>query len=242
MRTFVLVHGAWHGSWCWDRLIPALAARGHRATGVELPCDQVDATTDDYLDAIEAEITDPEHTVLVGHSLAGLLTPIVAGRRTVRELVLLAALLPLPGSSWREQLSSLHPMTKGYEEHYLPRRKVDELGRTLWRPEDAAEVFYQDCTSEDTAEAIAQLRPQGPAPIVERTPLIETPSVPIRYIACTQDRAVSPGWGAATARERFGATVEWFDASHSPFWSRPDDLAEVLVKPHRNGPHGALGS
>lgn len=63
----------------------------------------------------------------------------------------------------------------------------------------AARGLYQDCASEDTAEAIAQLRPQGPAPIVERAPLIETPSVPIRYIACTQDRAVSPEWGALTA-------------------------------------------
>jgi hypothetical protein len=85
----------------------------------------------------------------------------------------------------------------------------------------AARGLYQDCASEDTAETIAQLRPQGPAPIVERTPLIETPSVPIRYIACTQDRAVSPEWGALTAGECFGATVEWFDASHLVAPGRP---------------------
>lgn len=93
----------------------------------------------------------------------------------------------------------------------------------------AARGLYQDCASEDTAETIAQLRPQGPAPIVERTPLIETPSVPMRYIACTQDRAVfrsgerSPR-GNASARPSSGSTPRT--------WSRPDDLAEVLVKPH----------
>jgi len=39
MATFGLVHGSWHGGWCWERLIPELEARGHRAVAVDLPAE-----------------------------------------------------------------------------------------------------------------------------------------------------------------------------------------------------------
>jgi hypothetical protein len=55
-------------------------------------------------------------------------------------------------------------------------------------------------------------------------------AVPIRYVLCSQDRAISRDWAIRTAREQFDATIEEFDASHSPFWSRPADLAELLTE------------
>ena len=63
----------------------------------------------------------------------------------------------------------------------------------------------------------------------ETSPLDPPPAVPTRYILCSQDRAISRDWAIRTAREQFDATIEEFDASHSPFWSRPADFVELLA-------------
>ena len=72
MSTFVLVHGAWHGAWCWERLIPELNHRGHRAIAMDLPCDELDAGLGDYADAAAAACAGiDEPVVVVGHPLPG---------------------------------------------------------------------------------------------------------------------------------------------------------------------------
>src|ERR1700682_4384448 len=94
MATFGLVHGAWHGAWCWEALIPELQPRGHRAIAMDLPSDQRAATFDDYAAAVAASLPPNPDLVLVGHSLAGMVIPLVALRRPVQLLVFLCALIP----------------------------------------------------------------------------------------------------------------------------------------------------
>ena len=93
----------------------------------------------------------------------------------------------------------------------------------------AAELFYHDCAPSTAAWAAAQLRPQSPAPIAERTPLAAYPDVPMHYLGCRGDRAVSGTWARTTARARLGRDVVWTDGSHSPFLADPDGLAELLL-------------
>ncbi len=236
MSTFVLVHGAWHGAWCWDRLLPELRARGHRAVAVELPSDDPAADSDAYLRAIDERVEDPGSTVLVAHSMAGLIAPVYSERRPVRELVLLSSLLPLPGASWREQLAASRPMTDRFYRDFLPHQSKDHEGRSSWPPEQAAELFYHDCPPADAAAAAARLRPQAGTVLTERTPWSgEVPS-PVRYVVCDDDRAVSGAWGQDAARTRLGARVEHLPSSHSPFWSRPAELAGLLTAGHGDGP------
>jgi pimeloyl-ACP methyl ester carboxylesterase len=63
----------------------------------------------------------------------------------------------------------------------------------------------------------------------ECAPALDTPLVPTRYILCRRDRVISRQWATRTAREQFSARIEEFDASHSPFWSRPADFAALLI-------------
>src|SRR2546425_1097792 len=68
---FVLVHGAYHGAWCWDQLRAELERGGHASTAVDLPCDDPDAGAERYVDEVIHAI--PKHAnavVLVGHSMA----------------------------------------------------------------------------------------------------------------------------------------------------------------------------
>lgn len=95
MSTFVLVHGAWHGAWCWSRLLPDLEARGHRQSSMELPVEDGDATFEDYADVVLASYpADVEDAVLIGHSLGAMVLPLVAASRPVSMLVFLCGLIP----------------------------------------------------------------------------------------------------------------------------------------------------
>ena len=80
MTTFVMLHGAYHGGWCWDLLVPELEARGHRAIAMDLPCDDPEAGHDAYLAAALAAIDGErgEHVCVLGHSLGGFTVPLVA--------------------------------------------------------------------------------------------------------------------------------------------------------------------
>src|ERR1700733_14247957 len=103
MTHFVLVHGAWHNAWCWERLIPALRDAGHSVSAVALPKQpgvgaEVCATT------IEKALSrSADDTTVVAHSAAGPVAPLAAQRARVAELVLVAALMHVPGTSWIEQ-------------------------------------------------------------------------------------------------------------------------------------------
>jgi pimeloyl-ACP methyl ester carboxylesterase len=232
MTGFVLVHGSWHGAWCWERVLPELRRRGHDAVAVDLPLHDASATAESFAEVIGSVIGEPSDTVLVAHSMSGLVAPVLAERRPMRELVLLAALLPRPGASWVEQLGdAFHPTFTGYRN-----RMVRDGYVTSWRPEDAAELFYHDCDPSDAADAAGRLRPEACRGVfTEKTPLTARPPVPMRYIACAQDRVVSPDWGAEVAKEEYDAQVVVFQSSHSPFWSHPADLAELLTEGHPGG-------
>ena len=100
MSTFALVHGAWHGAWCWERLTPELVALGHRVITMDLPVDDSSATFDDYADAVCTAVTDipGNELFLVGHSLAGVVVPLVATRRPLQ--------VPADVDAWLETMAA----------------------------------------------------------------------------------------------------------------------------------------
>jgi len=116
MADFVLVHGAWHGAWCWKKILPGLWAAGHRAfpvtlTGTGERAHQLspDITLRMHVDDVAAIVESEElqRAILVGHSYAGMLITAVADRMPDRiaRLVYLDAVVPHPGESW----SRTHP-------------------------------------------------------------------------------------------------------------------------------------
>jgi len=111
MATFVLVHGAWHGGWCWRRVVDALQAQGHRVfaptlTGVgervHLMSSLITLETHiaDVANLIETE--ELQDVVLGVHSYAGMLGTAIADRmpQRLKHLVYVDAVVPRPGESW----------------------------------------------------------------------------------------------------------------------------------------------
>jgi hypothetical protein len=226
--TFGLVHGAWHGAWCWERLIPELAARGHRAVAVDLPCEDPEAGAQRYAEVAAAALPTAGDLVLVGHSLSGLTIPLIAARRPVRALVFLCAVLPAFGRSLDEQVKKDPGMyAPGYAAH--PGRVVHPDGSTSWKDaEGATEAFYHDCVPADARRAWSRLRRQSAAPRREACPLAAWPPARRISIHARDDRAIAPAWSERAARERLGIESLVIEGSHSPFLSRPAALAALL--------------
>jgi len=228
MATFGLVHGAGHGAWCWERLIPILEALGHRAFAMDLPSEDLTAGAARCAEVVDRAIPPANDLVLVGHSLAGLTVPLVAARRPVWRLVFLCALIPEFGRSLADQVAA-DPELYDLVLRTHPGRVTGPDGTVGFRDEAAArDVFYHDCTPEDVHWAFSRLRPQAAAPRREPCPLSAWAPGEKAYILCREDRAVSPAWSRRVARERLGVEPIELDGSHSPFISRPSALADIL--------------
>src|ERR1700682_3319508 len=105
---FALVHGAYHGAWCWDQLRQELERDGHSTSAADLPCEDPEAGAERYADEVVHSMPKTaEGVVLVGHSLAGLTIPVVAGSTRTLITIYLCALLPVPGLSFDAQHADL---------------------------------------------------------------------------------------------------------------------------------------
>ncbi|MET9265358.1 alpha/beta hydrolase [Amycolatopsis sp. NPDC004079] len=225
--TFVLVHGAWHGPWCWERVSEHLIARGHEVICPSLPCDNAEAGQDEYLAVLEAALRGRSDVVLVAHSMSGMVAPLATGNPAVSSLILLAALVRKPGSALTDDGAAplAEPLQKA-----VARAVVDESGRVVLDPADATDVLYHDCTPADAADAVRQLRPSANTVGAQTCPALPERRVPTTYVSCRADRAVNCDWNAARARELLAAEVREIDGGHSPFWSAPEEFAALLVE------------
>lgn len=230
MTMFALVHGGWHGAWCWDLLTPLLRQEGHDVVAMDLPCDDPLASFDSYADVVCAALDRcDDDVVLVGHSMAGQTIPLVADRRPVRRMVYLCALVPNIGRSLGDQfLHEPDMMCPGWD---AALGEPDEQVRSSWvDPELTRALLYADCDESTAAAAVARLRPQAHFPIASPFPLAEFPALSCTSVVCSEDRMVNPDWSKQVAGDRLGAELVELSGSHSPFLSRPSELADVLLR------------
>jgi pimeloyl-ACP methyl ester carboxylesterase len=230
VSTFGLVHGAYHGSWCWEKLKNELEQRGHSVLTVDLPSEDPDAGGREYAAAtVEAFSDAPDDLVLVGHSLGGLTIPLVPFLRPVTRMVFVCAMLPRPGRShndvFREEPDMLGspPADDG--------AFTDARGATRWRPDVAATWFFSDCSSEVATWAANRLGGQQWRITEEVTPLQTWPSVPSSTVIGRQDLVINPAWSRRVSPVVIGVSPVELDCGHSPFLSAPACLADVLVRP-----------
>ncbi len=234
MATFILVHGAWHGGWCWRHVAPLLRSRGHEVHAPDLPGHGDDPapihlqTQDSYAQRI-AEVVDAcdGDVILVGHSLGGLVISAVAEAdpERVRRLVYVSGFLPRDGDSVMRICSADpdNPMNSASV-------RTPDGQCVAVDPERLKEIFYPDCPDDDVAYARAYL---CPAPLATMFGTVHvTPErfgrVPRTYIHCANDIAlplfVQEQMVTATPCE----TVLTMECGHSPFFAAPERLATYL--------------
>ncbi len=235
MSTFALVHGAWHGAWCWEQLTPLLEQEGHSVIAPDLPGhgkDQTppaEITLQSYVDCVADALDEAgEPVILIGHSMAGTVISQLAEQRPeqIATLVYLAAFLLPDGESL------FGAVRWDTESKIVPNLIPNETEGHMWiRDEVIPEVFYDDCSSEHAKEAVALLCPEPLAPPM--TPLQLSDDrygrVPRIYILCTEDKAVSPAFQRHMIAGISCDQVIEMDTGHSPFVSQPEMLARHLL-------------
>jgi pimeloyl-ACP methyl ester carboxylesterase len=233
-RIFVLIHGGWHGAWCWERVTPLLRAAGHAVLAPDLPsmgddrADPATVTLSSWTQfVVELVAAQPGRVILVGHSRAGAIISQVAEaipERILRLVYLSAYLLPRGRSvaaEGREDEASL------ITANMVP--AASGLTCTL-RPGIASEALYGMCSELERAYAIPRLSAEPLKPLAAAVKVTEPRfgTVPRAYIECTADRAIS-----LAAQRRMEASlpcdpVFTLESDHSPFLSRPAELARLL--------------
>jgi pimeloyl-ACP methyl ester carboxylesterase len=228
VATYVLIPGAWHGAWCWERVTPLLTAAGHRVVAIDLPCEDSSLGCGAYRDiALDALGDAADELIVVGHSAGGLTAPLVAAARPARRLVFVSALLPLPGRSFTEQNDAEGILQREYQAGV----ESDENGNRRWFDLDlCGRTMYSGCSAEDVAWAFGHLRAQSSTMYTEASPLEEWPDVPITDIRGDDDRLVSTRWAETAVPDRLGvASAVIKGAGHSSMLSHPRTLARLLL-------------
>jgi pimeloyl-ACP methyl ester carboxylesterase len=235
MTTFVLVHGAWHGGWCWQKVTPLLEAAGHSVLAPDLPGHGDDSTPiaqvtlEAYAERI-VEIMDRagEPVVLVGHSMGGIVITQAAELRPdgVAGLVYVTAFIPANGET-------LGALAAGNTNSRIARGvTTPHPGRSTTVNEEAIQpTFYGDCSPSDVAWAKKRLCAQAIAPIV--TPVATTDAgwgrIPRAYIECTRDEAITIAYQRKMQGDHLCDPVLTMETDHSPFLSAPEELAGHLL-------------
>jgi len=216
--TIVLVHGACHGAWCWEKVIEPLESRGWTVRTVELPLTTLYADADVVRDAVAAAKAEGQRVLVAGHSYGGLV--ISEGGHDADFLVYLAASVPEPGAS------------AGSMFHLIDTPELADAVKTsddgmLWiDPVSGPAAFYNRCTPEQVEGALARIRPMHAQALADGVADPAWKHVPSSYVVCSDDRAMAPSY----QRERagwIGESIE-IDTDHSLMYTAVDVLVDRL--------------
>lgn len=233
--AIVLVHGAWHGAWCWRRVLPLLRSAGVESHAVTLtgvgerahllaPTVDLHTHVQDVIGLIEAE--ELQRVVLVGHSYAGMVITGVADRLQQERagllvhLVYLDAALPRPGDSW----SSAHT-----EDTRQARIAASQSSGGLSFPPPDAALFGLTGDDRDWVN-----RRQTPQPFrLYQQPLqfdaARVDALPRTFIDCTQPALATIASSRVRVRSEPGWNVVEMATGHDPMVSEPAALSQILL-------------
>ena len=240
---FVLIHGGFHGAWCWTRVIPELEKLGHEAIAIDLPGHGERRDESSLLHERAGAIVEAmkDGDILVGHSGGGYDIAAAADMAPgkVGHLIYLAAGVPIEGKPLfvasggaSEQQAEGEGIQKLNETIPSNAHCVTELGRLeLVDREVGRHLFYHDCDEATVDYAFARLSPAPPEFLMDPIHFAHfwKADLPRSYIICLEDQAL-PFATAMKFAGRLGVVPQFIGGSHSPFFTRPAELAAMFVR------------
>ena len=222
MTTFVLVPGAGGQGWYWHRVVPLLEAAGHRAVAVELPAADESAGLAAYTHSIMTA-ADSSGVVVVAQSLAGFSAPQACEPLGATRLVLVNAMIPVPGETAGEWWANT-----GQAEAAAASARAG--GRDPDAAFDLIESFFHDVPDDVVEEAMSMGEPaQADRPFADPWPLEAWPDVETRVLSSADDRFFPLEFQTRVAEDRLGISPEMLPGGHLPALGQPDALVAHLL-------------
>jgi pimeloyl-ACP methyl ester carboxylesterase len=234
MATYVLIHGAWHGGWCWKRTARLLRAQGHEVYAPSLtgsgerkhllsPNVGMDTYVQDVVNLIEYE--ELSDVILAGHSAAGAVVAKAAEsvHSRLKNLVYVDAVVLPSGKSMFDVFPA--QWTEGM------RNSARTQGEGWYMPPEQDMIFSffaSDCSDEDKQWLWRMVTAQPIKPYEDKVDLSRFYQlrIPKTYIKCTKSQAGIP----RSVAEKFGMQYFEIDAGHDPMVSQPEQLAAILAQ------------
>jgi pimeloyl-ACP methyl ester carboxylesterase len=220
VTTFVLIPGAGGSAWVYSRVVPLLVEAGHEAIAVDLPGDDETAGLPRYADLVVDAIGSRPDVVLIAGSLGGFTAPLVCERVPVSELVLVNAMIPVPGETagdWWAHTGALEAQ--------------DEAARAGgYGPFDLATYFLHDVDPEVAAEGEQYQRPEADIAFASVCDFTAWPAVPMRVLAGEGDRFFPVDFQRRVARERLGVEIDVIPGGHLLPIAQPRLVADYLLE------------
>ncbi len=235
--TIVLVHGAWHGAWCWERVLDGLAARRMPTVAIDLPGhgDDPGPMGDLHTDAerVHRELGGLAHpVVLVGHSYGGAVITEAGDHSAVGHLVFLCAMALDEGESCMAAAGDM-PGAADISHEGRPDLGsgliISDDGFIRLEPSLAEAALFNQCDADTTSWARSRLGPQPMVTLQQAPESVSWRRRPSTYVVCTDDQIVHPELQRLMAKRCARRTLEW-DSDHSPFLSHPDLVVDLLVE------------
>jgi pimeloyl-ACP methyl ester carboxylesterase len=233
LATYVLISGAWHAGWCWERVRPLLEAKGHTTLAPDLLGMGADKTplaevslarwADQIADLINRQA---EPVILVGHSRGGIVISETAERvpGRIKTLVYVSALLTRSGES------GMDAMAGGTPEGLVNDTTIGPDGVATIGAQDAVKWLYGTTAPEWAERAVSRMTPEPMATVATPLKLSDAGFGSVRraFIECARDATMPLAAQRLLQQALPCDPVFILDTDHSPFYSDPDGLADHL--------------
>ena len=241
MATFVLVHGAWHGGWCWWKVEPLLrqsggsvyapsltgmGERSHLAGYIDPAAINLDLHIKDVWELLESE--GLEEVILVGHAYAGMVITGVAEvcPQRLDHLVYVNGVVPRDGEAMVDQLDAV----RGPDFTARVRAAIDNREEFLRPPSTVEEIRrrWGITDPEDQSRVLPRLRPQSVASFAQPVRLGSSEALEIsRSFILSRESGFDP---VAEGVRQSDWGLYQLDTGHDPMITKPREVAEILLR------------
>ena len=241
----VMVHGSWHWGGCFQKVADVLALAGYPVATPDLTSHGYDATAWDGFASIEAYARPveailghaPDKVVLVGHSMGGVPLTYLAEKYPdkIAKLIYLTGFL-VPNGRKALDYILLNVKIPAARELFQVVSQVSNgrgLKLDLAKPDLIKAAFYGDCSDHDVGVAARNVLPIT-STVPDNTVSTITPerfgTIPRVYIECTEDKAIPIETQRLMVQNVPGTKTASLPTSHSSFFSRPAELARLIME------------
>ena len=221
MSRFVLIPGAGGAAWYWHLVVPELQARGHDAVAVDLPAADEHAGLPEYTDIVIDAINGHRDAVVVAQSMGGFTAPMAAERVPVSLLILVNAMIPVPGETAGDWWGDT-----GWE----PARVAAAQAGGYPAEVDLDNYFLHDVPADVAATGEGHNFPEAEIAFGQPCAIKRWPDVPTRVLAGRDDRFFPLEFQRRVARDRLGIAAEAVPGGHLAALAYPAELTDQLTR------------